>query len=82
MKILVNVHVPAISKNYDMLLPGTLSVQSITELIARSMEELTNHLYVSSKGEKLCLVEREIILQPESTLEENSVENGDHLMIL
>lgn len=82
MKILVNVHVPAISKNYDMLLPGTLSVQSITELIARSMEEFTNRLYVSSKNEKLCLVEREVILRPESTLDENGVENGDHLMIL
>lgn len=82
MKILVNVHVPAISKNYDMLLPGTLSIQSITELIARSMEEFTNHLYVSSKNEKLCLVEREVILRPESTLDENGIENGDHLMIL
>lgn len=82
MKIIVNVHVPAISKKYDMLIPETLSVETVTQLIARSVEELSNHLYVSSKEETLCRTEQRIILQPNFTLEQYGVENGEHLMLL
>lgn len=58
MKILVNVFVPAIGKKYDILVPDFLRVRTITSLVARTVENLSDHMYVSSGEESLCSAEK------------------------
>lgn len=82
MKILVNVSVPAIGEKYDILVPGFLRIRSVTNLIAGAVENLSNHVYVSSGEECLCSADRNILLRPNATLERYGIQNGDHLILM
>lgn len=82
MKILINVYVPAVGKKYDILVPQFLRIRNITALIAETVENLSNHFYVSSGAECLCSVEKNTILQQESTLDAYGIQNGEHLLLM
>lgn len=82
MKILVNVFVPAIGKKYDILVPDFLRVRTITSLVARAVENLSDHMYVSSGEESLCSAEKNILLSSNVTLEKYGIQHGDHLILL
>lgn len=82
MKLLVNVYIPAISENYDVLIPANLRVKNVVSLIASTVEELSNHLYAVSGGECLCSVEKGILLRYNATLEDYGICNGSHLILM
>ena len=82
MKILVNVFVPSISENYDVLVPDFLPVKQVTRLIAEAVVYLSDCKYVSSKKEWLCHAERKLLLRGNLTLKDYNVRNGDHLVIM
>lgn len=82
MKILVTVHVPAISERYDILVPDSLRIKSVATMIAETVESLSNHLYVASGEECLCSVEKNILLRHNATLEKYGIRNGDHLVMM
>lgn len=82
MKVLVNVHIPAISEDYDILVPGSLRIKNVTTLVASTIEELSNHRYVASGEECLCSVEKNILLRQNATLEKYGIKNGDHLIMM
>lgn len=82
MKILVNVYVPAIDMAYDILVPRVLRIKNITALIAEAVENLSNHIYVSSGAECLCSKDKRILLRPNATLEQYGIQNGDHLVMM
>lgn len=82
MKILVNISVPAISENYDVLIPDSLSVRETIPLIAESVEYLSNYRYISSGKEYLCSAERNSLLRPDQTLRDCNIQNGDHLVLM
>lgn len=82
MKILVNVSIPAISEKYDVLIPDSLRIKSVVSLIASTVEDLSNHLYVASGEECLCSVEKNILLRQNATLEKYGIQNGDHLIMM
>ena len=82
MKILVNVKVPAISQQYDVLIPSSLRIKRVIPLIAKTVEELSNHIYVSSGRESLCSIEKNTLLREHETLESYGIQNGDHLAIM
>ena len=82
MKVLVNIFVPSISENYDVLVPDFLPVKEVIALIAEAVEYLSNRRYVSSKHELLCLVEQKLLLREDLTLRDYNVRNGDHLVIM
>lgn len=82
MKILVNVSVPAIGEKYDVLVPKFLRIKSVIILIAETVENLSNHMYVSSGAECLCSVDKNILLRPNATLEQYGIKNGDHLVMM
>lgn len=81
MKILVSVSVPSISESYDVFVPDFVQISSIVPLIVSAVEELSNHVYVSSGQELLCLKEKNILLHTEATLSAYGVKNGDHLLL-
>ena len=82
MKLLINIYVPAIAAKYDILIPSSLRIKLAVSLIAQTIEELSNHLYVASGNENLCSVEKNILLRPNATLEKYGIKNGDHLVML
>ena len=82
MKILVNVSVPAIGENYDILVPDSLRIRSATALIAEAVENLSDHKYVSSGTECLCSADKNILLRENGTLERYGIKNGDHLVLM
>ena len=82
MKLLVNISVPAISENHDVLIPDSLSVREIIPLIAESVEYLSNQRYVSSGKEYLCSADKNLLLRFDQTLRDQNIQNGDHLVIM
>lgn len=82
MKILVSLHVPAVSATYDVMIPDTLRIKSAVTLIANTVETLSNQSYVASGMECLCSVEKNIMLRNGATLQKYGIQNGDHLILM
>ena len=82
MKLLVNIYVPAIAAGYDIRVPSSLRIRTITSLVAKTIEDLSNHLYSESGEECLCSVEKKILLRSNATLEMYGIKNGDHLLLI
>ena len=82
MKILVNLRVPAISEQFDILVPDSLRIRKIATLLAKMVAELSEQMYVSSGQEVLCSVEQNILLKPNGTLRSYGIKNGDHLLLI
>lgn len=82
MKLLVNVHIPAISQEYDILVPDSLRIKTVVSLIANAVSDLSNHLYVVSGEECLCSAEKNILLRGNVTLKQYGIKNGDHLIMM
>lgn len=82
MKLLINVSVPAIGEQYDILVPDNLRIRNVTLLIAETVVNLSNHMYVSSGAENLCSADKNILLRPNATLDKYGIKNGDHLVMI
>ena len=82
MKLLVNISIPAIGEKYDVLVPDFLRIKSVIPLIAEAVENLSNHMYVSSGAECLCSADKNILLRHNATLKQYGIQNGDHLIMM
>ncbi len=82
MKTLVNVSVPAIMQNFDMLIPESLYVSDVTELIVEAVSEKTNYEYRSSGEELLCLKRENVVLNKTLQVEQCGIINGDILVLI
>ncbi len=82
MKILVNVKIPAISGEYDMLIPDFEKVETIISLLTDIASEMSGNQYVSSGEEVLCHSENRIVLGTDHTLKDYDVKNGDTLLMI
>ena len=79
MDILINLAIPALSKNYDMLMPDFLTVRELLPLIVKAVEDLSERSYHASGGEILC---GEFgILDYRLTLNQQHVENGERMWL-
>lgn len=81
MKLLITLTVPAISRQFDILVPKDLKIRSITPLIAETVEELSGHMYVATGQEFFVCVEKNTLLRQNETLESYGIRNGDHLVM-
>ena len=82
MKVLVNVCVPAISEQFDVMIPDDMDVKEVISLLAEGVEKLSNYLYVSSGEECLCSVEQQVRLSSQAALKTYGIQNGDHLILM
>lgn len=80
--VLVSVHCPAISWIQDVYLPVSLTVKDISILLAKGLEDITNHRYVSSGNEILCLKDKGAILNEALYLKDCGIQNGDSLVLI
>jgi uncharacterized ubiquitin-like protein YukD len=82
MKILVNVGVPAIGENFDVLIPDFLRVEEVVDLLVTAVREAGTHAYVSSGHEFLCFVEKDVLMKEDDEFRHYGVRNGDHLLLI
>lgn len=82
MKLLVNVFVPALGERFDVLIPEHLKIRNIAMMIAESVKELSDHMYIPSGDECLCSMDKNIILRSNTTLDKYGIQNGDHLILM
>lgn len=81
-KLLLILEVPAISQEFELLMPTSVSIKILSSLCAKAVIELSNGLYCSSGREFLCAMLQDSVLDENSTLGKYPIQNGDHLMLL
>lgn len=82
MKLLVNIFVPAVNVEFDILVPEDIKVRLLTLLVTKKIEELTSKTYISSNGETLCHEDKNILLRQNTSLNKYGIKNGDRLIIV
>lgn len=82
MKISINLLVPAIGKDFDVLIPDFVKIAELTPLLSQAVSELSNHEYVSSHQELLCHRELNLLLSQDKTFDDYQIQNGDHIYLL
>ena len=80
-KLLVNLEIPAISENFDILIPDFMKVRVLLPLLAATAVELSNERYVPSGQECLCSRELDKVLDKNSTVIDCGIRHGDHLLL-
>jgi len=81
-KTLIWLEVPAVGGEYEIYVPGFLTVRELTQLLSEAAAELSGHLYVPSGSEMLCARDRNILLDENRTLPDYGIGDGDHLVML
>lgn len=81
-KVLIILEVPAISSCFEVYIPRTLRVRELAALLAQSVEDLSDHRYVSSGSELLCLAEPECLMHADALVKSYPIQNGDRLILL
>lgn len=82
MKIQATLIVPAIGAAHNVLLPASLKIKDMLPLLIKGAIELSNNGYVSSNEEFLCLAPLDLPLNPDGTLLQYGVQNGDYLYLI
>ena len=80
-KICVILELPALGKEYDLLLPDYMPISALKGLIASAVNELSDGAFVPTGKEILCKREGSQIFYPDYTLADYGVSNGMHLIL-
>lgn len=81
--ILVDVFVPSINNHYEFQLDETVKIELIIEEIAEMICQKEHCNLLGNKDELyLCAYQSESILQRQTTLEQNRVEDGSRLILI
>ena len=81
-KILVDVEVPSIQKDYEVNIPDDLCIGKVIELLSMMVEEQSGGTFTSSDNEILCIRNRNLIMSRDCSLVDYGVLNGDHLVLM
>ena len=82
MKIQVRLSVPAVSGQFDVLIPTFQTPGVLAGLLAKAVEDVTDHLYIASGSELLCRLEDKRVLNSAETIAALGIKNGDHLILI
>ena len=82
MKILLNVFIPSIGEDYDLLIPDSLPVGEIVPLLIEAVKEKTSDFYQSSGEEILNWEGAGTALDTALTLSQYGIRNGDRLILI
>lgn len=81
-KTLVNLYVPHMGQKYDVYIPVFLSVKEVISLIIKSVENLVDEKFYASGEERLCYVEKNILLDNNRLIQDYGIKNGDKLILI
>lgn len=81
-KILINLEVPSVKKNFDVFVPPDLEIKELCGVLSNGVYELCNGRYGISGNEMLIRVVPPALLNPEKSLMEYCVNDGAKLILL
>lgn len=81
-KVLIELHIPAISEHFDIFAPVDVPIGTLSKIIADGVAELSNDSYVISGYEQLCLREPVGLLSPLCSLQDYGVKDGTQLYLI
>lgn len=81
-KILVNVYIPAIGKDFDILIPNALQMYKVAELIKRLINDILEDDYTVNEYTTLCNRREGTILNINRLVCELNLYNGSQLMLI
>ena len=81
-KILVNISIPEIDKNYDMYLPLNKKVSTIIRLVEKTINQMNDEKISLSKNRLLIIYELGIRVEEDLLLKDTPIKNGSKLLLL
>ena len=81
-KLLIHLAVPAVGRDFDVLIPPDISVRRVIRTVVTGIAETTNGRYRSSGTELLTAEDGEAAFSPDRTLDEYGVRDGDKLVLI
>lgn len=81
-RVTVEVYLPAAQKAFDVQVPADSRLSLVTELIGRTLEEVSDGLYCADAAAALCERETGDILNINMTVWELGLRNGSKLMLI
>ena len=80
-RLLIEVHVPAINKTFDVFVPEKAKIYELTPLLTTVIEKLAEGLFISNAS-VLCDGKTGKIYGSNVTLEEMRIKNGSRVMLI
>ena len=80
-KILVSVAVPAISQNYEVMIPQHARMYEVQELIKHAVHDLSDGSYVDTETSFLCRNEDGTIINVNMSVSDLQLRNGSKLIL-
>lgn len=80
-KILISLYVPSIHQSYDVFVPNQIKIQSLVELLASTVENISMNEYMSSHEEILCN-KKGVVMDEKKYLLDYYIQNGDKIMLI
>ncbi len=81
-KLLIHLYVPALVKDYDLFVPQDVPIRTVTLVIENGVRELSVNRYTPSGKAFLLLQGGAAPLDPEKTLADYGVQDGENLLLV
>lgn len=81
-KVLVNLKVPSIEKDFDILLPCFFTIGEIVPLLIEALKNMSQNMYISSGMEVLCRANPEMVLLKHITVADYGIGHGEVLILI
>ena len=81
MKVLIEVSLPAAGLTYDLFVPETMQVGTLTQLTAAVFAQLSDGLYVSSHSPVLCEKESGQEFDAAARIRDTTIQNGTKMVL-
>ena len=81
-KVMVEIYIPVTGSRYDVLIPKTLSVSQVTQLLSGFFTGMIGGAYIPDENAVLCSMDSGKIYSVNSSVEDLHLKNGSKLMLI
>ena len=81
-KILIELEIPLLEKNYDLYIPINKKIGTVKNLIETSLTEITENAYIIRKDSNFYSKENGQIYDVNSTVRETDLKNGSRIILI
>ncbi len=81
-KILIELYIPLIEKNYDIYIPVNKKVGTIKELIEKALVEITDNAYIIKDSSNFYSKETGQIYDVNQTVRDTDIVNGSRIILV
>lgn len=81
-KILIELEIPLIEKEYDLFIPINKKVGTIKSLIEQALVELTENAYIIKEDSNLFSKDTGIMYDVNDTVRDTDLKNGSRIILL